>query len=75
MKTNGSDDYSLKKQNEYLQETNDTQNIIKGKFKTCVDELSVLISEITDEQTKSLPEYTNALTILNEANQEYDNLK
>jgi hypothetical protein len=75
MKTNGSDEYSLKKQAELIQESNDTLNILKGKVKTAVDDLSALISEITDEQIKSLQEYTVANNQLAEANQDYENFK
>lgn len=75
MKTDGSDDYSIGKQKEYIQETSDTINSIKGKFKTCIDELSILITEITDEQTKTIQEFTIAVAILNESSLDYENFK
>ena len=75
MKTNGSDEYSLKKHAELVQETNDTINNLKGKVKTAIDDLTSLISEITDEQTTSLQEYTVATNQLTEANQDYENFK
>lgn len=75
MKTNGSDEYSLKKQAELIQESNDTINILKVKVKSAIDELSALISEITDEQITSLQEFTVANNQLAEANQDYESFK
>ena len=73
LKTNGSDDYAIKKQNEFVQESEDTRANLKIKFKTHIDDLDTLINEITDEQLKTLEEFTNAKNILAEASKEYDN--
>jgi molybdenum-dependent DNA-binding transcriptional regulator ModE len=60
MKTENSDEYSLNKHKEFLDESIGARNMIKTKLRTMTDELINLINEIEDEETKNLEEYKNA---------------
>jgi hypothetical protein len=74
MKTNGSDEYSINKQQDFVLESSATLENLKGKVRTAIDDLATLIAEITDDQVKSLQEFSVASNQLAEANKDFENL-
>lgn len=74
MKTNGSDEYSINKQNEFVQETTALIENLKGKVSGAIQDLSNLIDEIQSDEVKSLQEYTLAVNQLTDSKKDLDGL-
>jgi len=75
MKENGSDEYSMKKQKEYLEETLSVRNVTRSKLRSSTDVLTSLINEIDAEEIKNLDEYKNANEILESVKQFFEKIQ
>jgi hypothetical protein len=47
-----------------MEETVAVRDSIKGKLRAATDDLTALVNEVTDDDTKNLEEYKNALVHL-----------
>ena len=70
MKENGEDEYGLKKQNEFLQETVSARDIVKSKLRNMTDDLISYVNDVPAEQ-QELEEYKNAMQILDLAKETF----
>ncbi len=75
LKTNGADDYEMKKQNEYLQESISAKNVTKTKLRTWTDELTNYVNGVDSEEAKELEEYKNALEMLKNVRELFENMQ
>jgi tubulin-specific chaperone A len=75
LKSNNVDEYDIKKQNEYLQESISAKNVTKTKLRTWTDELTNYINSIEDEEVKLLEEYKNAQEMLKNVREVFENIQ
>ena len=72
LKTNGEDQYGLKKQDEFLQESISCRDIVKPKLRSMTDDLTSYVNEVPPEQ-QELEEYKNAIQFLESVKEAFSN--
>ena len=67
MKNDEVDDYEIKKQSAFLDESRQTIKITRENLRKKTEDLLSLIKEIEDEETKNLEEFKSAVAFLDDA--------
>ena len=73
LKAENGDEYDIKKNGEYLEESKAVTLSAKNNLRKFTDELTALINEIEDEETKNLEEYKVASQHLELATEVFQN--
>jgi hypothetical protein len=75
LKANSADESDIKRYNEFIIESEGAKTATKTKLRTMVDDLTILINEIEEEEVKNLEEYKIATENLNKAIELFQNLE
>lgn len=73
LKAENADEYDINKSGEYLEESNAVKLSARNNLRKFTDELTALINEIQDEETKKLEEYKLATEQLDLATGIFEN--
>ena len=75
LNNNGADEYDIRKQNEFLEESKGARLYIRNKLRTSYDTLSALVDEIQDETIKELEEYKKAVEVLTSVREAFESMQ
>ena len=78
LNNNGADEYDIRKQNEFLEESKGARLATRNKLRTSYDTLTVLVDEINEGQDNSiiqLEEYKKAVEVLTSVREEFEKIQ